>query len=66
MTDWRTSHPFKVGQRIRRRGASECDPASTVTMRGEDSHGQWIAIDGNWQWLSVGLFEAVEHEAVTA
>ena len=60
MTDWKTRHPFKVGQQVRPRAMQLHAAPLTVTMRGEDSIGFWIVINDGWRRLDAGLYEAVE------
>lgn len=58
MTDWRTRHPFKVGQMVKPRGVQQLHSvALTVTMRGEDAIGPWIVINDGWQRIPAELYE---------
>lgn len=60
MTDWRTRHPFRVGQKVRPRAQQLPPVALTVTMRGEDALGPWIVINDGWQRIDATLYEPAE------
>lgn len=66
MTDWRTRHPFTVGQKVKPR-AQQLHPVDlTVSMRGEDALGPWIVINDGWQRIPAELYEPdTTPEAVT-
>ncbi len=62
IADWRTRHPFPMGSVIRPRAQQLHAAALTVTMRGEDDFGPWIAVNGGWQYLDARLYELATPE----
>lgn len=65
--DWRDRHPFTVGQRVRLASGPNWvaigPQVFTVTMRGEDAYGPWIAVNDGWQRLDARHYEAEQMEA---
>jgi hypothetical protein len=65
--DWKTRHPFTVGQTVYGRQVPALESfgmfiaagkAYTVVMRGEDAHGAWISVIGVCEHLPVRIFTA--------
>lgn len=59
IADWRNRHPFPMGSTVRPRAQQLHAASLTVTMRGEDDFGPWIAVNGGWQYLDARLYELV-------
>lgn len=68
LTDWKSRHPFKVGQVVWPKAGSPYLSATphrprTVSMRGESSLGLWITFEGIAYEFPVSHFTVLEDDA---
>lgn len=64
MSDWKTRHPFTVGQKVYPRIGGRAERLGlaqprTVAMRGESDRGLWLALSGIAYEFPIDDFTAV-------
>lgn len=64
LVGWQSRHPFRLGAEIQPRAQQLHAITLTVTMRGEDAYGPWIAVNGDWQRLDARLYELASNPAI--